>query len=108
MTVRVVIPVGEAQPPAAHTQGSSGSEQADDYRSVVVVLNDHWRVIVCGAGIQWILQRRRGRTEGQPRWDGRSFCRTRSGLLDSIRQHCGAVDSRGLSIIAQLPDWIDN
>jgi hypothetical protein len=36
----------------------SKSEKSDSYHPVVAQLNDGGRVIVCGAGIQWILQRR--------------------------------------------------
>lgn len=108
MTVRVVIPTLEPQPPVAHVQGGSGTEQADDYRSVVAVLNDQWRVIVCRVGIQWILQRCRGQIGDKPRWDGRNFCRSKAGLLDSVREHCGPIDFGALTVLTQLPDWIDH
>ena len=84
MTVRVVIPTLEPQPPVAHVQGGNGSEHSDDYRSVVAVLNDQWRVVVCRVGIRWILQRRRGQIGDKPRWDGRNFCRSKAGLLEEI------------------------
>jgi hypothetical protein len=57
------------------------SEEADGYDGILVKLNNNWRVIVCAAGIQWILQRRRGERRGTARWEGRSFCRT-SGALN--------------------------
>ena len=56
-------------------------EEAEDYRTVITVLNRRWRVIECRDGIQWILQRRVGLRHGQPRWDGRRYRRTRDGLL---------------------------
>jgi hypothetical protein len=34
------------------------------------------RVIVCAAGIQWILQNRSGK-----RWHSRSFCQTKEALI---------------------------
>jgi hypothetical protein len=49
-------------------------EESDSYPAVAN-LNDRWRVIACGAGIQWILQRRRG-----DHWVGYWFCRTREAL----------------------------
>jgi hypothetical protein len=43
----------------------SQSEEADDYRAIVVRLNERWRVIACSAGIQWILQRAVGKRHGE-------------------------------------------
>ena len=36
----------------------SHRERDDNYWGVIVVLNDRWRVIVCKAAIQFILQKR--------------------------------------------------
>jgi hypothetical protein len=49
----------------------SVSESADDYPHLVAILNAGWRVIECAAGIQWILQRRKGERHGSPRWDAK-------------------------------------
>jgi hypothetical protein len=51
-------------------------ESAENYPHVVVVLDPRTRVIECDAGIQWIIQNRRGH-----RWYGVSFCRTKEALL---------------------------
>jgi hypothetical protein len=85
----------------------SGSEEADDCRAIVAKLNDSWRVIVCAAGIQWILQRRSGKRHGRARWEGRSFCRTREALIRVSREHAGAVDPSAHEIMAALPERID-
>ena len=58
---------------------ASSSEEAETNRAVVAVLNPRWRIIECRDRIQWILQRRAGLRHGQPRWDGRCYCRTREG-----------------------------
>jgi hypothetical protein len=85
----------------------SGSEEADDCRAIVAKLNDSWRVIVCAAGIQWILQRRSGKRHGRARWEGRSFCRTREPLIRVSREHAGAVDPAAAAILAALPDRVE-
>ena len=60
--VEALPPPEAPSPPAGRLQaGDSPNEGDDDYRSVVAVLNARWRVIACTAGIQWILQVRRGR-----------------------------------------------
>ena len=83
------------------------SEEADDYHAVVARLNESWRIIVCAAGIQWILQRRRGERRGTARWEGRSFCRTSEALNRLSRKHAGAIDPTATAILAALPDWIE-
>ena len=70
-----------SQPPSDPHSAKISREEAEDYRAVVTVLNRRWRVIECRDGIQWILQRRAGLRHGQPRWDGRCYCRTREGLM---------------------------
>jgi hypothetical protein len=85
----------------------SGSEEADDYGAIVARLNDTWRIIVCKAGIQWILQHRSGQRHGRARWEGRSFCRTRDALVRVSREHAGAVDPAAFAVVAALPDRID-
>jgi hypothetical protein len=51
-------------------------EGAEAYPHVVVVLDAKRRVVECAAGLQWIVQVRRGR-----RWEGVSFCWTKEALL---------------------------
>jgi hypothetical protein len=81
----------------------SGLEEADDYHAVVARLNESWRVIVCAAGIQWILQRRRGERRGTARWEGRSFCRTSEALNRLSRKYAGAIDPAAAAVLAGLP-----
>lgn len=84
-------------------------ESADDYTGTVHVFEPSWgpddrpvqfRVAVCPAGLQWLLQRyRRGRPNP---WQSESFCRTRAAL---IRNLC----ERGLPYageLARLPDCL--
>ena len=80
----------------------STSEEADDYHAVVARLNDSWRVIVCAAGIQWVLQRRRGERRGTARWEGRSYCRTGEALKRLSRRHAGAIDPTTAAILARI------
>lgn len=82
----------------------SRNEESDQYQWVLASLNGTWRVIACRKRIQWILQYRRGTRNGQPRWDGRSYHRTKAGLLDSVRAHCGPVDPAALSVLQLLPE----
>jgi hypothetical protein len=92
----------------ATTTIPSKSEKSDSY-PVVAHLNDGWRVIVCGAGIQWILQRR-----GSPKkprrddWRGRSYCRTSEALIRCAREYAGSIDPAAAAILAALPEWIEH
>jgi hypothetical protein len=93
---------------ANHTGGSphSKSEEADDYHAVVARLNESWRIIVCAAGIQWILQRRAGERHGKARWEARSFCRTSEALNRLSRRRAGVIDPAAAAILASLPERI--
>lgn len=86
------------------TAAPSHRESDDSYTGVVVTLNDKWRVIVCRDGIQWILQRQRGERRGQPRFDGRSYCRTRDALIRVCREHAGEIHAVALTILHALPE----
>ena len=79
------------------------SEEADDYHAIVAILNDHWRVIVCRAGIQWILQRRAGERHGSARWASRSYCRTKDGLILFSHEHAGGIEPAAVAILDALP-----
>ena len=83
------------------------SEEADDYNAVVVQLNDDWRIIVCRAGVQWILQHREGARHGRARWTGRSYCRTSEALNQLSRKHAGALRPDAAAILAALPTRIE-
>ena len=84
----------------------SRSEEPDDYYAVVAHLNDRWRVIVCAAAIQWVLQRRTGERHGTARWEGRSYCRTSEALNRLSRKHAGAIDPDAAAILPSLPERI--
>ena len=84
------------------------AEKDDDYPSLVAHLNSDWRVIVCREGIQWILQKRKGRSSGRPEWRSRSFCRTRDGLFNCICENCGPVDDAVSKIVTALPERKDS
>jgi hypothetical protein len=79
---------------------NSPSEEADDYRAIVVRLNQRWRVIACSAGIQWILQRAVGERHGRTRWASQSFCRTREALIRLSH----ASEPRAAAILSELPE----
>jgi hypothetical protein len=87
---------------------ASKSEETDDYHAIVAHLNERWRVIVCAAHIQWILQRRTGERHGRARWEGRSYCRTSEALNRLSRRHAGAIDATAAAVLASLPEWIEN
>lgn len=77
------------------------SEQAEDYPHVVSTLNSQWRVIRCRDEIQWILQRKTG-----GRWRPLAYCRTRDGLLRSIREAKISSDLIVVSELDLLPERI--
>lgn len=88
------------------TAALSHRESDGNYCRVVVNLNSRWRVIECVDRLQWILQQRRGERRGQPRFDGRSYCRTREALIRTCRAHAGEVEPAVRAILDLLPDWI--
>jgi hypothetical protein len=102
----VIKPDKDAAPAASAK--CSKPEEADDYHAVVARLNKTWRVIVCSAGIQWVLQRRAGERHGRARWEGRSFCRTSHALNRLSRMRAGAIDPTAATILAGLPERIGN
>ena len=87
---------------------NSRAEEADHYDSVVARLNRNWRVIVCSARIQWVLQRRRGQRRGRARWEGRSYCRTKEAITRLSRRFARPIDPVAAAIMAALPDCIGN
>lgn len=82
------------------------NECADNYWRLVTRLNVRWRVIECRDGIQWILQHTDGERHGRTRWTGRSYCRTRDGLIRVCRANAGEIDATATAILENLPDWI--
>ena len=49
-----------AKSSVALVSGRLRAEENADYRPIIAVLNNRWRVVVCKNGIQWVLQYRRG------------------------------------------------
>jgi hypothetical protein len=91
-----------------HTATKITSEEADDYHAIVARLNDHWRVIVCAAGLQWILQRGYlAKNHGGMRWRSRSFCRTSEALIRVSREHAGDLRPAAAAILAAMPERIE-
>lgn len=80
------------------------SEEADDYPFVVAVLNAQWRLIECRDRIQWILQKRGGSNNGKPRWRSRKWCRSKVGLMRSLRDERVVPSPAAQAIIGHLPD----
>lgn len=83
--------------------GAVNRESSDFYPRIVAVLNPRWRVVVCPAGIQWILQRRSGERHGTARWDGRAYCRTSQALIRCCRDYAGEIEPRACATLAALP-----
>ncbi|KQZ92264.1 hypothetical protein ASD64_19380 [Mesorhizobium sp. Root157] len=85
---------------------SEHKESADNYWRLIARLNVRWRVIECRDGIQWILQHTDGKKHGRMRWTGRSYCRTRDGLIRACRDNAGEIDAIAMMALESLPDWI--
>ncbi len=60
--------------------GVCNRESADEYPSVVTATSTH-RVIVCKDGLQWIIQRKRGKSLVGGAWRSISYCTTRRALI---------------------------
>ncbi len=90
------VPPGTDEPKATR-------RRADRSKPVVAILNDRWRVI--DDGLQWVLQKRKGRpTPKSTGWRGRSYATSRTTLLDSVERRCGPVDLDALGVLMTLPD----
>jgi hypothetical protein len=105
--------------PATHRDYQDRVERlAHPSNRLVAQLNANWRVV--DDPLQWILQRRKGTPrEKSTGWQGRSFCRTREGLLRCIREYCclpnqggsrcvheyRGVDGAALQQVHALPEW---
>jgi hypothetical protein len=84
--------------PINRVSGRVRGEESGSY-PVIANLNDRWRVVACSAGIQWILQRRRG-----DHWVGCWFCRTREALVRGARKHAGEIGGVALVTLLRLPE----
>jgi len=83
-------------------------ETADDYPHIVARLSDKWRVILCPAGIQWILQKRDTGNAPSTGWRGVSYCVTREALVRLCGGLESPVDPSALLILAALPEHISD
>ena len=81
-------------------------ETANRYPGVVAQINRRWRVILCSAEIQWILQRHDGERGGRARWAGVGYCQTRKALLRLCRASCERVSPSIWRVLDSLPDHI--
>jgi hypothetical protein len=96
---------------ASYSQPESNSlaaltlrESSDHYALLVVQISPRWRVIESACGLQWILQYRRG-GKGDNRWEGKSFCTTKSGLLSALKiKNVGEIGRSAMTKLNQLPD----
>ena len=103
----VALPPNAFSPPAGnstvrHLSGPPRGEESDSY-PVIAALNHGWRVVACKGGVQWILQKRRGRSNN---WRSRYFCRTREGLFHCVCEHAGQIDTITWARLLRLPQWI--
>ena len=92
--------------PSGRTLKTANREESDNYHSIVVRLNAKWRVIICKGGLQWTLQRQRGKRNGLPIWRGSSFCVARDELLLCVREDCGPVSDLAMELVRSLPAHI--
>jgi hypothetical protein len=81
-----------AKSSVAHVSVALAAEESETYPRIIARLNDHWRVVACRNGIQWILQVRHGQG-----WRNRYFYRTRAGLFSGSHEYAGEIrgDGRG-------------
>jgi hypothetical protein len=87
----------------------SRSEESNDYHATVVRLNADWRIIICVAGLQWVLQQGySARNHGGMRWRSRSFCRTSKALVRLSHKHARAIEPAAVAILAALPERIED
>jgi hypothetical protein len=88
----------------------STREGADDYHTIIAILNNRWRVIDSCQPYpyrQWILQQR-VRNNPNAGWEGRSFSQTRIELIKEVKRRLGTedVNKEALLALVQLPDKI--
>ena len=98
--MNALAPIGDK--PARRGPG----ETADRYPGVVVQINCRWRVILCSAGIQWILQRHDGERRGTARWAGVGYCQTRKALVRLCRASCARIAPSEWAALVALPEYI--
>ena len=74
-------------------------ETAEHYPHVIARLSEHWRVILCPQGIQWIAQRR---DPNGARWRSISFFRTSHWLRQLCKNVC--EDPAAWRTLERLPE----
>ena len=99
---RVVAKAAKLATTSIHENGSH-RERDLDYRGVIAVLGDGWRVIECRDGLQWIIQRRDAGDPHRAHWRGVSFHLSREALIAASGRLCAAPDPAALAILAALP-----
>lgn len=73
-------------PPTPITRGvvtnevNTHRERDDNYKKVVLMFNDRWRLIICQQNIQWIVQRRESLHGGA--WRGIRYVTQPSSLIE--------------------------
>jgi hypothetical protein len=93
---------GTSEPPMLGSRDVS-TRPAHPSNRLIAQLNENWRVVL--DPLQWILQQRKGNPRRKNSgWRGRSFCRTREGLLRCVRDYCGKIDAAAFAKIDALPD----
>lgn len=96
------------EPSVGPFQASSTQEKSDDYRKIIMRIDDKWRVIECKDGIQWIIQKRKGYYKNKPAWKSISFCRSRKGLRYWVRNKTGKRSMAIAKELRKLPKWIES
>ena len=85
--------------------GKSHRESADDYCRVIAVFDHRYRLIDGACGLQWVLQKRDGKTRsGTARWTGVRYLRTRNAVFGLYRSLCAPCDGETWQLLEQLPE----
>jgi len=89
------------------TQTYSRRERDDNYWGVIVVLNDRFRVIVCKAAIQFILQKRSVVSPNTGTWAGKTYSTTRDGLMAPCSERGLLSEPSARAALEDLPSSIN-
>ncbi len=91
---------GTCTPCAPQLDGAASSLTAVTFP---ITLNDRWRLVDDPS--QWILEVRKGQAGKKATgYRARSFCASRTGLTQCIRDNCGDLYPGTLARIGLLPD----
>lgn len=86
--------------------GRSTQEKSDGYYKIIIRIDEKWRVIECKEGIQWIIQKRKGKFQVKTAWKSESFCRSRKALRRWVRIKTGQRSMPISQAFRKLPRWI--